>query len=337
MIRSLVGLSRSSAAILNRRNLCSGVRMRCTEVAAMQPQQIKEWFDSFDTVMTDCDGVLWTGAQSIPGSPEVINRFRALGKRVFYVTNNSTKHRREYKDKVDKLGFGGDLEEIIGTAYLAATYLNDSGFDKNKKVYIVGSSGITQELDDVGIQYLPIGPDTDGHIELTTASSVNLDPNVEAVIAAMDLHISFTKLLKAASYLAKPGSIFIATNTDAQFPLKGHNVVVPGTGSMVAAVATAAGRDPIVLGKPNKLMFEIVQKRHPSVQPERTLMIGDRADTDILLGKNCGLQTLMVGSGVHSLEKVKEWEVSQNDEEKRLVPDKFIDKLGDLLDMISHL
>jgi len=309
----------------------------CKKVSALQKEQVQSWFESFDTVMTDCDGVLWVGSEPIPGSPEIINRFRALGKRVFYVTNNSTKHRREYKDKVDKLGFGGDLEDIIGTAYLAATYLEDTGFDKNKKVYVVGSAGITQELDDVGIQYLPIGPDPDGHVELGNHGHLKLDSEVTAVIAAMDLHISFSKLLKAASYLSRPGSLFLATNTDAQFPVKGKEIVVPGTGSMVAAVATAAGREPIILGKPNKLMFEMVQRRHPGVVPERTLMIGDRADTDILLGKNCGLQTLMVGTGVHSFEKVQEWESSSDPEHTRLIPDMFIDRLGDLLDLISHL
>jgi len=309
----------------------------CTPVADMTDDQVKSWLDSFDTVMTDCDGVLWVGAEAIKGSPEVINRFRELGKRVFYVTNNSTKHRREYKVKVDKLGFGGELEEIIGTAYLAASYLQDSGFDRSKKVYIVGSSGITQELDDVGIQYLPIGPDNDIQHRDLGSLSVDLDPDVSAVIASMDLHISFTKLLKAASYLSRPESIFLATNTDAQFPVKGKEMVVPGTGSMVAAVETAAGRKPIILGKPNPMMFEIVQKRHPAVKAERTLMIGDRADTDILLGKNCGLQTLMVGTGVHSLEKVREWEGSSDAEEQRLVPDKYLDRLGDLLNRIQHL
>jgi len=131
--------------------------MPCQEVANMTDQQVRDWVNSFDTVMTDCDGVLWVGAEAIPGSPDIIQRLRQLGKRVFYVTNNSTKHRREYKTKVDKLGFGGELEEIIGTAYLAAAYLEEVGFDKSKLVYVVGSTGITQELDDVGIKYLPIG------------------------------------------------------------------------------------------------------------------------------------------------------------------------------------
>jgi len=81
--------------------------------------------------------------------PHVCDRFRELGKRVFYVTNNSTKHRKEYKTKLDKLGFGGDMEEIIGTAYLAAAYLEQINFDKTKLVYVVGSTGITQELDDL--------------------------------------------------------------------------------------------------------------------------------------------------------------------------------------------
>ncbi|XP_023330011.1 glycerol-3-phosphate phosphatase isoform X3 [Eurytemora carolleeae] len=315
--------------------------MPCTHINHMSDEDVKSWLNSFDTVMTDCDGVLWVGAEAIQGSPQVINRFRELGKRVFFVTNNSTKHRREYKQKVDTLGFGGDLDEIIGTAYLAASYLEDCGFDKTKKVYVVGSAGITQELDDVGIQYLPIGAESSSGFNLETINDSRLnadqllDRSVEAVILGFDGGINCWKLMMAASYLANHNTQFIVTNADACFLRAG--LILPGTGSMVAAVETAAGRKPIILGKPNPLMFEIVQKRHPSVKPERTLMIGDRADTDILLGKNCGLQTLMVGTGVHSLEKVKDWETSTDSEEQRLVPDKFADRLGDLLDRIKDL
>jgi len=308
----------------------------------MTDQDVADWFNSFDTVMTDCDGVLWVGSEPIPGSPEIINRFRELGKRVFYVTNNSTKHRREYKAKVEKLGFGGSMDEIIGTAYLAATYLEQIEFDKNKLVYVVGSTGITQELDDVGIKYLPVGPDpvpTDGTWSLETLKfqPLKLNPDVGAVISGFDINISFNKILKGASYASKAGNIFIATNTDEQFPMSGTDVVVPGTGSMVAAVATAAGRTPVVLGKPSKFMFEIVQKRHPGIVPSRTLMIGDRANTDILLGKNCGLQTLLVGSGVHSLAETRQWEESGDQETRRMVADYYVDKLGDLCDRVRQL
>lgn len=308
----------------------------------MTDTEVSTWFDSFDTVMTDCDGVLWVGAEPISGSPEMINRFRDLGKRVFFVTNNSTKHRREYKTKLDKLGFGGTMDEIVGTAYLAATYLEQINFDKSKLVYVVGSSGITQELDDVGIKYLPIGPDSvpeEGNWTLETLKfqPIKLNPDVAAVIAGFDINISFNKILKGASYANRPGAVFVATNTDEQFPMPGTELIIPGTGSMVAAVATAAGRQPVVLGKPSKFMFEIVQKRHPGILPERTLMIGDRANTDILLGKNCGLQTLLVGSGVHSLAETRAWEVSEDIDQRRMVADFYADKLGDLLDRITDL
>jgi len=314
----------------------------CKEVASLSDSEVSAWINSFDTVMTDCDGVLWVGAEPIPGSPEMINRFRELGKRVFYVTNNSTKHRREYKTKLDKLGFGGSLDEIVGTAYLAATYLEQIEFDKSKLVYVIGSAGITQELDDVGIKYLPIGPDTipeggNWTLETLKFQPIPLDPDVAAVISGFDINISFQKILKGASYANRPGAVFIATNTDEQFPMSGTDLIIPGTGSMVAAVATAAGRQPVVLGKPSKFMFEIVARRHPGIVPARTLMIGDRANTDILLGKNCDLQTLLVGSGVHSLAETRGWEASAEPEQRRMVADFYVDKLGDLLDRVARL
>jgi len=185
--------------------------------------------NSFDTVMTDCDGVLWVGAEAIPGSPDIIQRLRQLGKRVFYVTNNSTKHRREYKTKVDKLGFGGELEEIIGTAYLAAAYLEEVGFDKSKLVYVVGSTGITQELDDVGIKYLPIGESIPPLVLETindprlTAESL-LVPEVAAVLVGFDGSFQYWNLLMAASYLANKEVIFVATNTDENF-LRGGLII----------------------------------------------------------------------------------------------------------------
>jgi len=314
----------------------------CQEVRSMSDDEVKSWINSFDTVMTDCDGVLWVGSEPIQGSPQMINRFRELGKRVFYVTNNSTKHRKEYKTKLDKLGFGGDMEEIIGTAYLAAAYLEQINFDKTKLVYVVGSTGITQELDDVGIKYIPLGPDpvpADGNWSLETLkfAPISLNPDVAAVIAGFDINISFNKILKGASYASRPGTVFIATNTDEQFPMPGTELIIPGTGSMVAAVATASGRKPVVLGKPSKFMYEIVQTRHPEIVAERTLMIGDRANTDILLGKNCGLQTLLVGSGVHSLSDTRTWEQSTCPDTRAQVADFYLDKLGDLLNRVREM
>merc|ERR1711997_519007 len=107
---------------------------------------------------------------------------------------------------------------------------------------------------------------------------------------------------------------------DPMFPV-GKGCVLPGTGAFVAAVQTAACRNPIVLGKPEKFMFEAVKMVYPEIDPKRTLMIGDRADTDILLGKNCDLTTLMVGTGIGTLSQVRGWESNEDVQSKRLVPD----------------
>ena len=87
--------------------------MSCQEITSMSPSEVKSFFDSFDTVLTDCDGVLWKGNNPIEGSPEIIHKFREMGKKVIYVTNNSTKSRKDYLKKFEDLGFGGTYVSMI--------------------------------------------------------------------------------------------------------------------------------------------------------------------------------------------------------------------------------
>lgn len=297
-----------------------------TNLASLSPAEIKDWIASFDTVLTDCDGVIWVDNNTLPQATDVINKFIENGKQLFFVTNNSTKTRPEFVTKAVKLGFNVGVDNIISTAWLAARYLKAKNF--TKKVYVVGSTGITRELDAVGIQHTGIGPDV---LQGTLAEAVQAftpDPDVGAVIVGFDEHFSFVKMMKAASYLNNPEVIYIGTNTDERFPMPG--CVIPGTGSIVNAVTTCAEREPTVMGKPNKHICDILQQEY-KVDPERTLMIGDRCNTDILLGKNCGFKTLLVETGIHKAEDIERYAKAEDEETRRLVPDVYAAKLGDLL------
>jgi len=291
-------------------------------------QETQSFFDSFDTVLTDCDGVLWKGNNAIQGSPELIHQFRKMGKRVIYVTNNSRKTRKEYVKKCEDLGFGGTYEEFFTTSFLVASYLKSLGFDK--KVYLYGSAGIAKELDEHNIKHVGLGPDPipdecgiSNIYDCLDKAASEMDPDVGCVVASIDFHASYIKMFKAVSHLKDPNVLYLATNLDERAPY-GPNLMVPGTGSLVSTITVGSGRQPKVLGKPEEFMFEAVQKDFPDIKPERTLMIGDNLKTDVQLGKRCGLKTLMVGSGVDTLETAKSLDESHS-------PDYFVNKLGDLL------
>lgn len=119
-----------------------------TNIEDLSKDEFKEWIDSFDTVLCDCDGVLWVYNNVLEKSPEVVNKFTEMKKRVFLVTNNSTKTREEFLEKALGMNYKVSPENVLSTAYLVAQYLKQIKFDK--KVFIVGSSGIAKELDAVG-------------------------------------------------------------------------------------------------------------------------------------------------------------------------------------------
>lgn len=158
------------------------------------------------------------------------------------------------------------------------------------------------------------------------------NPEVGAVVVGFDEHFSFPKLIRACSYADDPECLFIATNTDERFPLP--HCVIPGTGSIVRCVETAAERKAFIVGKPNPYICEALIAEH-GVDPARTLMIGDRCNTDILLGANCGFQTLLVETGIHKEADVQTWLNSQDPEERKLVPDFIVSKLADLLEYLE--
>ncbi|KAI1302423.1 Glycerol-3-phosphate phosphatase [Halotydeus destructor] len=290
--------------------------------------KVLEFFTQYDYILTDCDGVLYVNNDVISGVPEALNKLRAMGKKICFATNNSTKTREVFLRKLRKLGYKAEMDELFPTCYSTAIYLKSIGFDK--KVFVVGMDGISKELEKVGIECIGVGPDPTPSHWTAGMADIDLDPEVGAVVVGFDNQISFPKLAKACSYAKKPGCIFIASNADESFPHPDPAVAVPGPGAYVAAIEAVSGKQAICLGKPGKFFFDCIKHIHPDIDAKRTVMIGDRLTTDMVFGRTNGLKTLFVQSGLGTLEEMNNYRNGNEPSQLMCVPDLYLDSLADL-------
>lgn len=332
-------LARSASAFgvrqqpaLSRRAFSSSKTALAANVMKLSDPQ-KELLDNVDIFIFDCDGVIWRvsienrryawqnicnmqrrltavfhpvenqGDSLIPGIPETLDKLRAAGKKMFFVTNNSTKSRAGYKKKFDGLGLDVPAEEIFSSSFAAAAYLEKTKFkDTGKKAYIIGEIGICEELDLIGVPYIG-GPDDSGkQPDMGPGGKLDIDKDIGAVIVGFDRMVNYYKIQTAQLAINEEGAEFIATNLDAVTHLTDAQEWA-GNGSMVGAIKGCTGQEPTVVGKPSPLMIEYLEEKY-GMDRSRICMVGDRLDTDVLFGTDNGLQSLLVLSGVTSEEKL---------------------------------
>ncbi|KAL2846936.1 HAD-like domain-containing protein [Aspergillus pseudoustus] len=290
---------------------------------------IKEFLDKFDVFLFDCDGVLWSGDHLFPGTVETLDLLRSSGKRVVFVTNNSTKSRADYKKKLEALGIPATTEEIFSSSYSASIYISRilTLPPTKRKVFVLGESGIEQELRSENVPFIG-GTDptyrrdiTPEDYKLIAAGDESLlDPEVGVVLVGLDFHLNYLKLALAYHYIRR-GAVFLATNIDSTLPNSG--TLFPGAGSVSAPlVFMLGGKEPVSLGKPNQAMMDAIEGKF-QFDRARACMVGDRANTDIRFGLEGKLGgTLGVLTGVSSKEDFVEGDVR---------PMVYLDKLSDLL------
>lgn len=287
-------------------------------------EDVQELLGKNDTFIFDCDGVIWLGDHPIPGSVETINLLNKLNKQVIFVTNNSTKSRSEYIHKFEKFGLNVTKEQVFGSAYASATYLNKIiKLDLSKKVWVLGENGIVEELKELG--YTVLGG-TDPRLNETfnhqTSPFLPIDEDVGAVIVGLDTKINYTRLAITLQYLQNKDIHFLATNIDSTFPQKG--LILPGAGSIVESVTYSSGRTPIACGKPSQNMLDAIVA-DKGFKRDRAIMVGDRLNTDMEFGNNGGLNTLLVLTGIETEENAKKANTIKN----------YADRLGVISDLFE--
>jgi len=277
--------------------------------------------DGTDCFIFDCDGVIWKGDSLIPGVPAVLEKLRKLGKKIFFVTNNSTKSRKGYLKKFTGLGLEVLPEEIFSSSFAAAAYFEQNPLPKGKKVYIIGQEGIGEELDLVNVPHIGGPADSAKVIKLGPGIKVEHDHDVGAVVVGFDQAINYYKIQYAQLCINEnPGCKFIATNLDAVTHLTDEQEWA-GNGSMVGAIKGCTGQEPIVVGKPSPLMVDYIVDKY-KIKASRICMVGDRLDTDVLFGTDNGLQTILTLSGVTTKEKLLS-------EKNQIRPEWYVDSIAD--------
>ncbi|MDA3040119.1 MAG: HAD-IIA family hydrolase [Actinomycetota bacterium] len=219
----------------------------------------------------DLDGVLWTGAVGIPGSSKAVERLRAHGHEVVFVTNNSFSTIGEQEQKL--AGFGIDAVGRVLNSALAGASLVDAG----QRVFVLGGAGIREAVTLRGAIVIT---------DLDTAPD-----SLDAVLVGLDWDLTYGRLSLAVQAVLA-GARFVATNTDSTYPTE--RGLLPGAGALVGAVQAATGVVPTVAGKPEAPLADLVRARYGAVG----IMVGDRADTDGAFAKTLGYEFGLVLSGV---------------------------------------
>ena len=229
----------------------------------------------------DLDGVIWRGHTPIAGAVESVNQLRATGKRCFYCTNNSRLSQSQFADRLRSIGLQLEDEDVISSSWATARFL-ETEMPRRFSAFVVGEDGLRGALQSVGARVLN-AEEAENEV-------------ADCVVAGIDREFNYEKMRLAQRQILR-GARFIATNRDATFPVE--EGVVPGSGSIIAGIATASGMEPTTIGKPAPLMLQLCVEKF-GLAPTQTAMIGDRLDTDIACAHRAGLPAILVLTGVNS-------------------------------------
>lgn len=222
-------------------------------------------------VCCDLDGVLWRGDDPIPGSAAAVTALRDLGLRVAFLSNNSSLPVTDVVAKLGRCGVEAEPDDVL-TSALAAAELLRAGLPADAAVMTCAGPGVVDALHAVGLRTVD-------------------RPPAAAVVVGFHRDFDFEELDRA-SQAVRAGARFVATNLDATYPIAGG--LLPGTGAIVAAIATAASATPEVAGKPSPAMADLVRRRLGT----RGVVVGDRPSTDGALADELGWPFALVLSGV---------------------------------------
>jgi len=226
----------------------------------------------------DLDGTTYLGERAIPGAPQTIAELRQRGCGVVFVSNKPLERRQAYAEKLTRLGIPTSPDEVINSSLVLARYLANSEHGMaGATVFAIGEPPLLEELTAAGLNLS------------------NIPEEIEVVIASFDRTFDYHKLNIGFQALRR-GARFLATNADRTCPVEGGEV--PDAGAIIGALEGCSNRQvELVVGKPSPLIVEMALERL-GLPADACLIVGDRLETDIVMGRRAGMSTALVLSGV---------------------------------------
>ena len=251
--------------------------------------------------LLDMDGTIYLDNDLFDGSIDFINAIIAAKKKYVFMTNNSSKSKQAYLDKLSSLQIPCQEENIITSGMAMGMYLKTNYPDK--KVYFLGTKSLGEELAIYNVKFV--------------------DENPDIVLVGYDRELTYEKLEKACRFL-DDGALFLATNCDLVCPIANHRYV-PDCGSICHMLTVATTKKPTYIGKPSPYMINLLADEL-GIAKKNIAVIGDRVYTDIMAGYNAQTTTICVLSGESTKETI---------DESPIKPDYVVNSVKDLITFIK--
>lgn len=219
----------------------------------------------------DLDGVLWLGHQPIPGAADAVRQLRAAGEEVVFATNNSHGRVAEQEAKLEAMGVPA-VGSVITSAQAGASLV-----DPGERALVIGGPGLVEEVERRGARLVDRGRLVDGAVDV--------------VVSGLDRTLTYDRIRDAARVI-RAGARWVQTNGDVTYPTP--TGPEPGAGTIAAAIAAASGTDPVVAGKPERPMADLVRHR----LGDDGVVVGDRPDTDGRFALALGYRFCLAMSGI---------------------------------------
>jgi HAD superfamily hydrolase (TIGR01450 family) len=231
--------------------------------------------EKYECFIFDLDGTIYRGEKLIPNADKTVKHIKASGKRTIFISNKTTGTVEDYHNFLISKGVTIETDEIINSTVVIKNYLAEHY--KSKKFFAIGEELFIKEIKSAGLSF-------------------SSDPvKIDILIVTLDRTLNYEKLEIAARALEN-GAKFFAANIDDTCPVDDGEV--PDAGSTISALEKRTHKKlELHFGKPSRFMFEEIKKRI-KVDLKKTLLIGDRLETDIALGNDFGIDSALVSTGV---------------------------------------